>query len=113
MAQGEENSFYKPTSSKDFTMTDITIRSARLADDDDLKRLAALDSQRLPAGDLLVAEVGGELVAAYAPLSASAIADPFLPTADAVELLRLRAGATARDMQRQRRGILGALPRFA
>jgi hypothetical protein len=94
-------------------MTDITIRNARATDHDDLRRLAQLDSQRLPAGDLIVAEVGGQLVAAYAPNSARAIADPFLPTADAVGLLRLRAGATAAMGRRQHRGLFASLPHFA
>ncbi len=72
-------------------MSDITIRSSRPADASELNRLAALDSQRLPAGDLLVAEVRGEIVAAYDPAAARAIADPFQRTADVVSLLKLRA----------------------
>jgi hypothetical protein len=71
------------------TMTDITIRSARDADAGALARLAALDSSHVPSGDLLVAEVSGELVAAAS--DAGVIADPFRPTADVVDLLRLRA----------------------
>lgn len=94
-------------------MTDITIRTARSTDADALRRLAAVDSQTLPAGDLLVAEVGGDIVAAYDPRSARALADPFLPTAGAVDLLRLRAGEAARAAHRERRGILAALPRLA
>ena len=70
-------------------MTDITIRSARDADAGALARLAALDSSHVPSGDLLVAEVSGELVAAAS--DAGVIADPFRPTADVVDLLRLRA----------------------
>ncbi|MEA2295380.1 MAG: hypothetical protein QOE86_3019 [Solirubrobacteraceae bacterium] len=69
-------------------MPEITIRSARDADADALVRLAALDSSRVPGGDLLVAEVDGELVAAAS--DAGVIADPFRPTADVVQLLRLR-----------------------
>jgi hypothetical protein len=77
------------------TMTDITIRSARDADAGALARLAALDSSHVPSGDLLVAEVSGELVAAAS--DAGVIADPFRPTADVVDLLRLRAaGRTPR-----------------
>ena len=57
-----------------------------------LERLAALDSAPTPAGPTLVAEMDGQLVAAL-PLSgtAQAVADPFVPTAPVVELLRLRA----------------------
>ena len=94
-------------------MTDITIRTARPADADALRRLAALDSQRLPAGDLLVAEVGGSIVAAYEPTQGRAVADPFSRTAGAVDLLRMRAGSDARSTHRERRGILAALPRLA
>lgn len=84
-------------------MSDITIRTSRPADASELDRLAALDSQRLPAGDLLVAEVSGEIVAAYAPSAARAIADPFQPTADVVSLLKLRAtGADAAARQPRR-----------
>lgn len=72
-------------------MSDITIRSARHADAAALHRLAALDSAKVPAGDLLVAEVGGDLVAAAS--EHGVIADPFRPTADVVELLELRARA--------------------
>jgi hypothetical protein len=76
-------------------MSDITIRSSRSADSAELQRIAALDSQRVPTGDLIVAEVAGELVAAYAPETARAIADPFRRTADVVELLRRAANGSA------------------
>ena len=72
-------------------MSDITIRSAREADARALYRLAALDSAKVPTGDLLVAEVEGELVAAAS--DHAVIADPFRPTADVVELLKLRSAA--------------------
>ncbi len=93
-------------------MADITIRSARSDDAQALGRLAQLDSQRLPAGELVVAEVAGELVAAYAPESTRVIANPFLPTADVVEMLRLRVHG-ARPPLRERHGLLAALPRPA
>jgi hypothetical protein len=69
----------------------FTIRFAYADDDAALKRLAALDSQPVPEGPLLVAEVGGELWAAVtiAP-EPIAIADPFRPTAELVALLRER-----------------------
>ncbi len=74
-------------------MTDLslTIRRAGVADSGALVRLAALDSAKPPAGDSLVAEVGGELWAAIEIESGAAIADPFRPSADLVELLRFRA----------------------
>jgi hypothetical protein len=75
---------------------DITIRPAVPADHSDLERLAALDSARLPSGNLLVAELDGELVAALNPATGFAIADPFRHTAEIVELLRVRARDAAR-----------------
>jgi hypothetical protein len=88
------------------TMTDITIRSARDADADALARLAALDSSHVPSGELLVAEVSGELVAAAS--DAGVIADPFRPTADVVDLLRLRAAVRA-PRRATRRPVLARL----
>jgi len=58
-------------------------------------------SQRPLAGEVLVAEQNGELVAALG--ADRAIADPFRPTADLVALLRVRSGGVAATTQR--RGI--------
>jgi hypothetical protein len=69
----------------------VLIRAARGSDGPALARLAALDSRPLPAGDLLVAEADGELVAALAPRTGRHVADPFRPTADVLALLALRA----------------------
>jgi len=68
----------------------VLIRAARGSDGIALHRLAALDSAHVPAGELLVAEADGALVAAHAPGSGATIADPFRRTADVVELLQLR-----------------------
>jgi hypothetical protein len=68
----------------------VLIRAARGSDGLALHRLAALDSARVPAGDLLVAETDGALVAAHAPATGATIADPFRHTAEVVELLQLR-----------------------
>ena len=68
----------------------VLIRAARGSDGRALDRLAALDSARVPAGALLVAEADGALVAAHAPATGATIADPFRPTAQVVELLELR-----------------------
>ncbi len=68
----------------------LLIRAARGSDRPALDRLAGLDSSRVPAGDLLLAEADGALVAAHAPASGATIADPFRRTAEVVELLRLR-----------------------
>jgi hypothetical protein len=72
-------------------MASVTIRRAWPDDETAIARLAALDSQPVPRGELLVADVEGELWAAVAIDASAAIADPFHPTADLVELLRSRA----------------------
>lgn len=72
-------------------MNTLIIRTASSFDRDALTNLAALDETRLPAGEMLVATVDGELTAAVAIDSGEAIADPFRPTADAIALLRAQA----------------------
>ena len=71
----------------------VTIRHAAAADFTSLERLAALDSQRIPSGELFVAEVGGRLLAATSIDTGAVIADPFERTADLVALLRVQAAA--------------------
>jgi hypothetical protein len=88
-------------------MSDITIRSARESDARALHRLAALDSAKVPTGDLLVAEVAGELVAAAS--DHGVIADPFRPTADVVELLQLRSRALQAPRVATRRPVRARL----
>jgi hypothetical protein len=95
-------------------MTDrtLTIRRAHPSDKGALVRLAALDSASPPAGDALLAEVGGELWAAVELSSGAAIADPFRPSGELVDLLRLQASLESRP--RTDRRVLGRLlPRAA
>lgn len=66
----------------------ISLRRAVSSDAAALDRLAQLDSQRLSAGTHLIAERDGEIIAALAQPSGATIADPFVPSADAVALLR-------------------------
>ena len=68
----------------------ITIRVSRPADEPALWALAALDSARLPARPLVVAEQDGLLRAAVGLDSGEAIADPFHVTAELIDLLELR-----------------------
>jgi len=77
-------------------MSELTLRICCERDADALRILAERDSARVPAGRLLAAQVGGELVAAISLESRAVIADPFRPTADAVELLRRRAAQIRR-----------------
>lgn len=86
----------------------------RPADPDEaaiVRRLAALDNTRELTGDVLLAIVDGEVVAALSLSDRRVVADPFLPTQDAVALLRLRADHLAGLKQRRRRIILR--PRLA
>jgi hypothetical protein len=69
----------------------ITITHSTEADAQKVWRLALLDDRRPPRGPALLAYVGGELRAAVGLLDGQAVADPFRPTADIVELLRLQA----------------------
>jgi hypothetical protein len=73
------------------TSPHISIRLATDTDRPSLVKLAALDSAPEPTGTVLVADVGGEIVAARPLAQSRTIADPFRPTADARELLELRA----------------------
>jgi len=68
----------------------VVIRAARGSDGDSLRRLAALDSARVPTGDVIVAEAEGAMVAAHSPATGATIADPFRRTAEVVQLLELR-----------------------
>ncbi len=81
----------------------ISIRRATAADAGAVRRLAALDSAPTPGGELLIAEVQGEPHAALEISSGVAIADPFRPTAELVELLRLRAMALRAAVEPVRR----------
>jgi hypothetical protein len=69
----------------------IAIRCATEADRITVENLAALNGARPLSGDLLIAEVCDQPRAAIHVASGVAVADPFRPTADVVELLRLRA----------------------
>ena len=69
----------------------VLIRAARGSDGPILRRLAALDSQELPDGRLLIAEADDEVVAALSLDTGATVADPFRPTADVVDLLAYRA----------------------
>jgi len=74
----------------------ITIRRARLDDHRVLRDLAGLDSSpRVPRGEVLLAEVDGQPVAAMSLTDGHHVADPFQPTAHVVELLRVRSRTLA------------------
>jgi hypothetical protein len=70
----------------------LVIRRATAADSARIRTLALLDDRRMPAGPFLVAELGGEIVAARSLSTDGVMADPFRLTSDIVAMLRLRAG---------------------
>ena len=68
----------------------IVIRRATAADDFELTTLAVLDGGRaVPEGDVLVAEASGRLRAALGS-NGAAISDPFWPSAELVNMLRVQ-----------------------
>jgi hypothetical protein len=71
-------------------MFDVTFRLSGPADEPGLARLAALDSARPPQGPAVLAEADSRILAALPLGSGRAVADPFEPTAELVELLQLQ-----------------------
>lgn len=94
------------------TATPLTLRGATASDARELSDLAALDSRHdVPAGELLVAEREGQIVAAVSVASLDAIADPFRRTENDVTLLRRQA--VARRNARPARRHFRVVPRAA
>jgi hypothetical protein len=91
----------------------LRIRQARPADAAALERLAALDSSQVPVGELLLAEVGDELWAAYSVDSGDHVADPLRPSANAVLILAERGAQLRRRRRPERRRSHGGRLRFA
>jgi hypothetical protein len=68
---------------------EITIRLSNPEDRTAILRLANLDGRRPPSGQAILAIVSGELRAALPVGGGDAIADPFRPTTELVEVLRV------------------------
>jgi hypothetical protein len=90
----------------------IALRTATDRDATILDKLAALDSAPPLHAPAVVALVDGRPVAAASLSDARVVADPFMPTADVVELLQARVAATAsaaetpsRRIRRPRLGV--------
>lgn len=75
----------------------LVIRLAVAADETRLRRLAQMDSARPLSGQTLLAEQGGSVIAALSLAEGAAIADPFVPSADAVAMLRVRAAQLSKS----------------
>lgn len=69
----------------------ITIRHAVSADRNALLALAELDERRAPSGDVLVAQVEGQILAVLPLDGTGPVAHPLRPTAGLIDLLELRA----------------------
>ena len=69
----------------------IVIRTAEGDDRGAVARLVQLADRPAPAAPLLLAEADGRLVAIVSTRSGETVADPFVATADVIELLRLRS----------------------
>jgi hypothetical protein len=69
----------------------LTLRLATSADRPALARLADLEQTSGPAEPILVGEMMERPVAALSLSDGRVIADPFTPTAELIELMRLRA----------------------
>ena len=95
------------------TDTTLTIRRAAARDGSAVARLAALDGSSPPTGALLLAEMGDELWAAVEIGSGAAVADPFRPSGELVELLRFRAASIGGSPRAERGRRLHLLPRAA
>lgn len=88
----------------------------RIAESDEahvVRRLAALDDTRALEGPVLLAVMDGEPVAAISLLDRRVVANPFVPTGDVVELLRVRAEHIHGPGPSSRRGRPALLRRAA
>ena len=82
----------------------LTLRHARAADAETIADLAAMEEVVLHA-PVMVAVREGRVVAALSLADGTVAADPFLRTADAVTLLRMRARQERRHSARSRRRL--------
>jgi hypothetical protein len=80
----------------------LVIRRAVAGDQPALRNLAALDSARPLSDPVLIGELRGEPVAALDLSDGTVVADPFVASAEVVELLRLRATQVDRRAARPR-----------
>jgi hypothetical protein len=70
----------------------LVLRPATSVDSAALERLAQLDSARPLTGEVMLAYVGGDVRAALSLETGRAVADPFYPSGELVQLLRAAAG---------------------
>jgi hypothetical protein len=94
----------------------VALRVAQADESAVVRRLADLDDSPPLDGQVLLALVDGEAVAAVSLRDGRVVANPFLPTADTVRLLNLRASQLARRLRRPSRARAprwpGGVPRL-
>src|SRR3954454_24763221 len=100
--RGDGDTCHNPIRRSQEMTSPLVLRPATSADSYDLERLAALDSARPLTGDVLVAAAGGELRAALSLDSGRAVAAPFCPSAELVDLLRAASGERSGRLVRRR-----------
>jgi hypothetical protein len=84
----------------------VELRLAGPTEASSVRRLAELDSAPELTGDVVIALVDGDAVAGLSLLDQRVVANPFVPTCDAVALLRLRAKHLGAPTRRRTRGFL-------
>jgi hypothetical protein len=89
---------HRHTAPRAFAST-VALRLAHADESAAVERLAALDSVAPLEGPVLLALADGEPVAALALDDGRVAADPFAPTATAVELLQVRARQGGRRLR--------------
>jgi hypothetical protein len=83
----------------------IVIRPARATDEGAVRRVAQRDSRAVPEGELLIADVGGEVRAAISLATGEVVADPFRRTDELVRVLSLRHAQIRHGNRRPNRGL--------
>lgn len=97
----------KPQASHTADRPAVSLRIAGVDDAHVVRDLAALDDAPVPEGEVLIALIDGEPVAAQSLRDGHVVADPFVHTTAAVALLGLRADhLSGRRPSRRRRFVL-------
>jgi hypothetical protein len=89
----------------------VTIRAASTLDRAAVRRVAQRDGRSVPEGELLVAEVDGELQAAIELATGEVIADPFRRTVELIRMLVLRRSVLRGELRQPH--PRAALPAFS
>jgi hypothetical protein len=89
----------------------LVLRPATSVDSAALERLAELDSARPLTGEIVLAYAGGDVRAALSLETGRAVADPFYPSGELVQLLRAASGNGR--ARRRRRASRVARPALA